>query len=57
MHVTKMKKAKHTEQLGTPVLGTIFADVTDVRCFMKTETSEHALFGHFLRDSLGAGLG
>lgn len=44
-----MTKAEHTQQLRTPMLGIIFANVAHGRGFMTSQTSYPTLYGHFLR--------
>lgn len=56
LHENKMTEAEHTEQLGYPMLGIIFADVVSRRCSMQSRTGGHALCVHILRDSCGADL-
>lgn len=55
----ELATVRHTEQLETPTLGIAFsADAAYMRpLVMSSETSSHALYGHFRRDSFWDGLG
>lgn len=53
----KMTEAEHTEHLGIPTPGIVFASAVHVGSFVQSESSCHALDGHFLRDRFGAFLG
>lgn len=52
-----MTKSERTEKLVILMLGIVFANVAHMKHFAQSETSYHALCGHFLRDSFQAGLG
>lgn len=52
-----MTRVEHAEQLETPMLGIISANVAYLKGFVMSETSHHGLYGHFRRDKFGVGLG
>lgn len=52
----KITEVEHTEPLGIPALRIFCANVTHVRRFIESETSDRVLHDHFFGDSFGAGL-
>lgn len=51
-----MKEAEHTDPPGGPARGNIFVNVAHMSRFLQSESSDHALYGHFLGDSFVAAL-
>lgn len=53
---TTMTEAEHTKQGESPALGVVSANVAHMSCLLLSEASDHARYGHVLRDSIGASL-
>lgn len=53
----RIEKDEHTEPLGIPTPEILVVNVVHMTRSMQSETSNHALYDHLLRERCGADLG